>query len=126
MLGITHFHDQSFYASSERDIVLLIETGDEFVKNEHSSIPYHEKSFNRQAGTLYNVLHARRVEQNKGKFPTSALFLDTMIQKTKIIALYVLSLFIGTMRLFDFAERTKYKKPVKKAEIQEKRLFLKV
>lgn len=41
---ITHLDDPRFYTSSEVDIVLIMQTADSFVNNDHKLNPFHSKS----------------------------------------------------------------------------------
>lgn len=124
--GIVHLHDPSPYISSEKNMLLLrIQAADESVKNGYKQLIYHESYFHRQDWTLLDEIRVRPLEQDKDKFLTFALFLDTNVQQNRI-SHTITSLFISTMGYFHYDAREKSKRSVDKAEMCEMRLLLKV
>lgn len=49
--------DLSLYISSEEDILILIQSDDYFIKNDHKPTPFHENSFYRHTRHLLDELH---------------------------------------------------------------------
>lgn len=64
-LDITHLGDPAVCSSSEEDILLMIQTADVFVMNNHRPFAYHAKFFNRHAKALLGELHVCHLKQDK-------------------------------------------------------------
>lgn len=53
-LGMQHLDDPILYTSSEKDILLIIQAADQFVKNNHKAVDFHANLFCRQVRALLN------------------------------------------------------------------------
>lgn len=77
--GITNVDDESLYNSPEEYILLIALADDAFAKNDYKLAPFHACSIYRYGRAMLYELHLRHSEQEKKKFYTLALFLDTKI-----------------------------------------------
>lgn len=109
MLGSTHLDDPVLYISSEEEVLSMIQAADSSSKSDHRMAPFHNRAFYRHSNALLNELNAPHVKQNGEMFPSFATFLDTKFRQTEIITHSILSLFVTTMRPFDYNERDKSK-----------------
>lgn len=80
----------------------MIQTTDALVKNIHEPPHFHANVFHRNAGALLDELYLGHPEQDKKNSPIFVLFLDTKIQQNNITSRSLMSLFLTTMRAFDY------------------------
>lgn len=71
------------------------------MKNGHDHAPFHAKYFYIRDRALLDELRARHMKQDKEKFLTFALFVDTMIQQNKIFCHKIMYLFMKSVRPFE-------------------------
>lgn len=74
-VGIIHFDVPSFYISSQKDVLLIIQDNDALVKNDLKPAPFHASSFHRHAWVIFNELQVCNLDQDKERFPTFVLIL---------------------------------------------------
>lgn len=105
-VDITQLDDPILFISSEREIVLMIQAADLFVKNNNSPSSFQANFFLIDAEVRLQRLPVCDLNQDQEKFMSYALFPDTNVQQTEIIFHSILSLLISTMRPFDYDART--------------------
>lgn len=80
----------------------MILAADAFIKNDHETAPFHANHFYRQTTSYFDELYICYLEREEERFPSFALYLDTKIQKTKIIFNDIVSLPISIIRSFHY------------------------
>lgn len=114
--GGTHLDDPSLDMFSEDDILRMIQAADVLFKNDGNPALFHETSFHKLANDIHDGPHVQQLEQHEENFPTFAVFLETMIQQTKIMFHITMSLFITSMRPYDYNEKVKLRKREEETE----------
>lgn len=104
----------------------MVQATDTFVRNIHKPTSFHAHHFYHHAIALLDELHVRHMKHNKERFPAFTLFLQTKIQQTRNMTHTIMTLFITTMRHYNYDTMDKSNKSNVKAEMQEKHWFLKV
>lgn len=78
-LGIMHLDKPSPYSSSREDSLVMIQTTDWFSYKDTKPSSVDTKHFYRNARGFLDELHVCHLEEEKEKFPTFALLLETKI-----------------------------------------------
>lgn len=81
IFGITHVDDQTLVVPSEKDILLMIQGGDVFVKNENNLAPIQANVYDRYVRMLVDEPHFYHAEQGEEQFLTLALFPEIKTQR---------------------------------------------
>lgn len=100
--GITHLADPSFYLSSEKEMLVLIQAAHTFVQNDHNTAPFQASSFSGHGIVLLDEVHVCHLEQDQGRLPYFALYFDIKIQQTKLVSYTIVSLYIRPIHSFDY------------------------
>lgn len=101
---ITHLDEPSLYIPSEKDILLIIQVANTFVKDDQNPAQLHAKLRYRHASAFIDKLHVCRLKQDLDKLLNLALFLVVKIHQSKLILHSFISLFIALYVLSTMTE----------------------
>lgn len=104
----------------------MIQTADYFIKNDNKPATFNTSWFYGYVWALLNEFQFLNLKQEKKKFPTFSLFLDTKIQGSIIVSHSKLFRTICTMPPLHYDVVSKSNKQKKKAELRKKSLLLNV
>lgn len=79
----------------------MIRVADLILRNDHKPALLHANYIYRHENSLLEKILVCHLKQNKEKFRTFVLFLDTKDQQAKIIFHLIIYLFVSTMRHFE-------------------------
>lgn len=108
-LRITYHQDPCLYISFREIMFVMNQAVDTFLKNDEKPALSHAIFFYQHVRALLDELQLFRLEQEKKRLPTFAMFLDTNIRKKEISFRSIMSLLINYMRPFSYDEGDKPK-----------------